>query len=322
MTKKIKMCHVWGKYSALLFCSLLSLTKLSYAATEQIVWDKKPLEIFLPIAKERMLVFPCSVTFINQKINKENPLTSKDIEIINNNAVIYLRAKRPFSKKRVAVKINKTGEHILLDLFSKENAGNEPLQITLVEKNKETTFKDKSKQKPWSYAALNKFALSWFFPDAKPTKYPENIRPAAVPMVYTASLFADKKTNAMPIASWTDGYRHVSVVHLRNMSTETLVLKEKDIKGPWLTISFFPYKELEALGKDKDNTLLLLVSEKSFSNGLLASAEQPQNVSSKNLKKDKGSSKTKSKTSAKKRKKAVVKSRKSEATGIRTQELT
>tara|TARA_Y100001001_G_C7924725_1_gene279973 strand:- start:18 stop:437 length:420 start_codon:yes stop_codon:yes gene_type:complete len=106
--------------------------------TEHVVWNKSPIQMSLPVGKERMITFPSQVSV--QLADSENNLTTEDIKLLNNDDTLYITANRSFPKTRLYVKTvtgidNKTGniqygETMLLDITpSVSNTDDTPMVV-------------------------------------------------------------------------------------------------------------------------------------------------------------------------------------------------
>lgn len=97
------------RYLALI---LFIFATLQASATQIVEWNKKPIEIVLPLGKERILEFPDNV-FLGIPASLSPFLRSQSAQ-----GFLYLTALEGFPKTRIQVKLNKSGEIILLDIRS------------------------------------------------------------------------------------------------------------------------------------------------------------------------------------------------------------
>ena len=103
---------------------------------EHVVWEQVPIDIVLPVGKERIITFPTSVQFGYDK----EELGDNIFRVQNNDGVLYLKAKQTFSPQRVQVKCVDTGKIILLDVSARKGASDHPLDIVMNATFKRSSF--------------------------------------------------------------------------------------------------------------------------------------------------------------------------------------
>jgi integrating conjugative element protein (TIGR03749 family) len=247
---------------------------------EHFVWQQTPIDVTLPVGKERMVSFPASVQFGYDK----NALPDSALRIQNNNGVLYLFAKAEFATQRVQVRLSDSGQIILLNLSAQKGASNTPLDVimaqppaiitaptatsTASENNVISPLASSFPDDTLSYITLTRFAVQQLYAPKRLLVQPPNIFRTPMHTQKTAPLFRDGSVLAMPLTSWRGGNLTVTAVLLRNQLHQSFTLDPRNICGDWRATSFFPQTVLAPAGNKQDSTTVFLISNKSFADAL------------------------------------------------------
>ena len=232
---------------------------------QHIVWDHVPIDVVLPIGKERILTFPRKAQFGYDR----GVLTSDVLQVQNNDGALYLVANKSFAPQRIEVKLIKSGKVILLNLSAQDNASDVPLSIVMPCKQNDLEKMTFSVD----YPSLLRFAVQQLYAPERLLTKPSYIYRVPMHASRTVSLFTDNNVVAMPQISWRGGDLYITAVILRNLSQHSVYLKPKKINGNWVAVSFFPLRKLSHKGAlihgiPKDNTTVFLISKKPFSEAI------------------------------------------------------
>jgi integrating conjugative element protein (TIGR03749 family) len=261
---------------------------------EHIIWKEKPLDITLPLNKERMIHFSESVSFgYNQNLLNENSLV-----VQNNAGVLYLTAKKSFAPQRVEVKGNASGTIILMNLSAKPIASDTPIDVLIADKdegginsnnqNNDSASDDKSNSysisnqnkessnflnqafpnNTVSAVTLTRFAAQQLYAPKRLLKDRGDIFRVPMHTHKTVPLILDGSVIAMPLASWRGGDLFMTAVLLRNQEKQSLTLDPRSFCGHWKTATLFPRDVLSPRGNVTDSTTVFLVSNRSFATSL------------------------------------------------------
>ncbi len=240
---------------------------------EHIVWEQIPIDVVLPVGKERIITFPTPVQFGYDK----EVLNDEMLHVQNNDGVLYLKAKQIFSPQRVQVKCIDTGKIILLDISARQDASDHPLDIVMNSTLKRNSFSfnernEKVESNTGSYpitpVTLVRFAVQQLYSPKRLLTQPSYIYRVPMGTHKTLSLLLDKSAMALPLASWRGGDLFVTAILLRNLLSQTILLDPHNICGAWQAASFFLAAELAPRGNIKDTTTVFLVSKRSFADSL------------------------------------------------------
>lgn len=235
---------------------------------EHVSWDKKPIDIVLPVGKEKLVTFPGPVEF-GYDVNK---LPDDALTVQNNNSTLYLTAKNTFAPQRVQVRLSNTNKIVLLNLSAKNNASTTPIIISTTDN---TRFVETSKvsslaienpepSKPISMANLTRFAVQSLYAPKRLLPQSSAIFRTSMQAYKTEPLLLDGSVIAQPDASWRSSRLYVTAVLLRNQLSHSQLLDPRVLCGQWRAATFYPRNQLAAKGSTNDYTHVFLVSDKPF----------------------------------------------------------
>lgn len=244
---------------------------------QRIPWKLVPIEIILPVGKEKLITFPTAVEFGYDKL----ALPDDAIRIQNNSGALYLLAKRKFPTQRVAVRMTDSGKVILLDLSPEEDAVTTPIDIvapdnadhsihSIVEPLANDETDGRAREGTINYMVLTRFAVQQLYAPKRLINQPGTIYRTPMHTHKTVPLLSDGSVVAMPLASWRSGDTTVTAVLLRNMLKQVMILDARSLCGTWQAVTFYPRNKLSSIGTPTDATTAFLITHQSFSHALEA----------------------------------------------------
>lgn len=237
---------------------------------EHVLWNGMPISFVVPTNKERILHFPGRVKLINT----DTALTSDDVQILNNNGFLYIKAHKSFAPVRVRVEMTKSGEVVLIDLSSQQSVDDTPISVLLATDSDTATKTQNSTSTKHSpqmvgFVTLMRYAIQSLYAPSRLVQ--ENGAISRVSMYTSKSvvLFDNAAVVAMPIASWSGGTLTVTAILLINTWQCKQTLDPRNINGHWLAASFYPTNYVTANGMNHDRTTVFLISHAPFNTALL-----------------------------------------------------
>jgi integrating conjugative element protein (TIGR03749 family) len=241
--------------------------------SSHLIWKGDPIEIALPINKEKRIIFPVQVS-----VDVKSTLSTDQLRILNNDKSLYLKALQPFQKARVYVTLKDTGEVVLLDLITDDSTTNATQQIDIKQNNNIPVDAISSKVEVDTDAdaiSNNETSLpdlirySWQQVYAPDQLIKNSLSYARAPMrteKFVYDLIYGDKVIAYPEGSWIAGSHYVTAVLLRNKYSHiTRIIIHKDICGDWQAATIYPSSSLKPYGdKRGDSVMLFLVSSRPF----------------------------------------------------------
>jgi integrating conjugative element protein (TIGR03749 family) len=244
----------------------LGLFACSGEATQIIEWQKKPISVVLPIGKERILQLPDNV-FVGVPANIK-PL----MRVQSAQGFVYLTALEEFYETRIQLKLNKTGEIIVLDIKSTNEAGTaEDIIIKLAgTPQKETSNNNKeyqTKQRETSRVTpiqLTRFAARMFYGPDRLALNDNRIRVTKSPIIELSGLFTGASYNLFDMeakAVFKTGNLYLTAVLLKNKSLIPQTIRFKDINADFkfATPQHIQLNQRDVAG---DITMLYIITDK------------------------------------------------------------
>lgn len=250
---------------------------------EHVVWQQTPIDVTLPIGKERMLSFSGQVSFGYDK----NALGDNILGVQNNNGTLYLTAKSAFTTQRVEVKCSDSGQIVLLNLSAQDNASDTPLDVIMASNSaslpsptasspassEQSEQNNSATSSPYtnntvSYVELTRFAAQQLYAPKRLLIQPPNIYRTPMHTAKTVPLLLDGSVIAMPLASWRGGDLTVTAVLLRNQLHQANTLDPRTLCGSWQAATFFPQTVLAPAGQRQDSTTVFLIANRAFSDAM------------------------------------------------------
>jgi integrating conjugative element protein (TIGR03749 family) len=245
----------------------------------RLVWNGEPIQILLPMGKEKRLVFPTHVT----TSVKETLIKLGNLRVLDNDKSIYLTALKAFPKTRIYATMQDSGQVIFIDLATSENADSATQYIEIKQKprikeeaitTKEvigTTTEPFERPIDVTYVDLIRYAWKEVYAPLRLLSHASYF--ARAPMGtsrFVFDLIYGDKVIAHPSASWRAGDSYVTSVSLINKYQHPIKIDIKqDLCGDWEAATLYPRSILSAQGvRLKDHTTLFLVSKKPFGKAL------------------------------------------------------
>ncbi len=247
------------------FPTMLNHVLSTSAADETIVWQRAPIEITLPVGKERFVSFPTTVQFgYNTAL-----LPPSVLQVENDNQTLYLLAKKPFAMQRVEAKLA-SGEIILLDIHAMANADDNAIDIALPTVVNHATHTIPASNANVSYIAMVRFAVQQLYAPPRLLKNWFDMTRFPMETNHVVPLFYDGSAVAMPLASWQDSNLYVTAILIKNLVNQPLQLDPRLLCGDWEAASFYPQSEIAARGAPlgRDTSSLFVVSSKPFTQAI------------------------------------------------------
>lgn len=246
---------------------------------EHVIWQQAPINVILPVGKERMVSFPGAISFGYDK----SVLGDNVLSVQNNNGTLYLTAKTAFTTQRVEVKCQNNGQIILLNLSAQANASDTPLDVVIAQANNVSALSVPNTPAPVSdsqtinpsftettpsYVELTRFAAQQLYAPKRLLVQPLSIYRTPMHTKKSVPLLLDGSVAAMPIASWRGGNLTVTAVLFRNQLHQPNTLDARHLCGSWQAASFFPQTVLAPAGQREDSTTVFLVANRAFSDAM------------------------------------------------------
>tara|TARA_R110002167_G_scaffold93474_7_gene250485 strand:- start:1151 stop:1951 length:801 start_codon:yes stop_codon:yes gene_type:complete len=232
------------------------------------VWDGVPINAVVPTGKERIISFPGK----HIEFNGET-LTHSEVGILLNGNKVYIDAKKPFKKQRTLIKLD-TGQTVLMDVSSKKDADDTPLEVLLPAPTKAFDATQSNQNKSMiSMITLMRYAVQHTYAPERLVKNSQYISRAAMYTQKTVNLFYQDQVMSMPLVSWSGGGMYVTVVMLKNIWNQPITLNPMKTYGNFKAISFYPSNKLSPKGQADDTTSAFFISSEPFGQALAATKE-------------------------------------------------
>lgn len=259
--------RVQMKRIKLFLCGALLLFSYHCFADQHIVWQKRPIEVSLPVNHERLVSFPFPV-----QMGVPVDLMDK-VHVQNNRGTLYITAFKAFKTRRTEVKNIKTGEVILLNLSASEKSSDEPLNVVIgSEENKQNDTEQIQRQtidrKTDPYIDLTRYAAQQLYAPKRLLSNPHHIILVNHFGNQTVPLFLDGSVVSQPLYEWQGKNYYVTAVLIRNQMNMSITLKPRLLcgyaDGLWKTATFYPFRTLRVAGSPQDSTVGFLISSNPF----------------------------------------------------------
>jgi integrating conjugative element protein (TIGR03749 family) len=246
--------------------------------TSHLAWKGDPISITLPVNKEKRIVFPNTVS-----VDAKGALTADQLRILDNDKSLYLTALKSFPITRIYVTLKDSGEVILIDLITNDNASNTTQQIDIKQNNNHTELskavvstvsqppvqinENSSSNDDMNFADLIRFAWQQVYAPERLIQHTSTFARAPMHTVkFVSDLVYGDKVIAFPESSWVSGNYYVTAILLRNKyQHSTHVDIRKDLCGSWQAGLLYPTANLKSYGdKHGDSAMLFLVSNRPF----------------------------------------------------------
>lgn len=230
---------------------------------EHVVWDKSPINIKLPLEKERMVVFQGPVELIHNEL--------EGFAIIQKTKdTFYIKALSAFAPKSVVVRVIPDGEVIKLNVNADASYINKtPIQI--ISKDATTTSHDEvstSPGMPINYITLTRFAIQSLYAPERVLEMPQGVGRVAMNTQKTVNLISGGGVMAHPLLSFGGDGLTVTAIRINNLLSKPQEIEPDMLHGKWESIAFYPSNALAPKGKEGDESVVFVTSNKPFGDAL------------------------------------------------------
>lgn len=244
--------------------------------TSPLTWVGDPLSIALPLNQEKRIVFSTPLI-----VDVKGALTTDQLRLLNNDQSLYLTALKAFPRTRIYVTLKNTGEVVLIDLATSDQASHETLHIQTqpphknVKKAVTTTLHDipsEAMMNPTFNETMNLadvMRFAWQSVYAPPQLIQHTSAFTRAPMHtehFVSGLFYGDRVFAYPEGSWVAGSQYVTAIVVRNKYPHSLHIHlSQDLCGDWQAGLLYPTSHLKPYGEKRgDSTMLFLISNRPF----------------------------------------------------------
>ncbi|WP_319643928.1 TIGR03749 family integrating conjugative element protein [Halomonas colorata] len=240
---------------------MLSLPTLG---VELVEWDRRPMDIPLPVGTERIVVLDRNV-----RVGLPGPIASAEtLRVQSSGGVLYLLAHEAFDSQRVQLQDVESGEILLVDLSAREGASDEDIRI--VEESQPSTPKKTDQQEseqeqagialPPVPVALTRYAAQSLYAPMRAVETMPGVRRVPMRLPETLpTLIPALPVTAKPLAAWTlDGYT-VTAIRLTNNDPRAFELDPRWLQGEFFSASFM-HPSIGPQGSVEDTTSLFIVT--------------------------------------------------------------
>ncbi len=249
---------------ALLSIALLLVCQVALAESfEHVVWDKSPINIKLPLEKERMVLFQGPVKLIHNEL--------EGFAIIQKTKdTFYIKALRSFAPKSVVVRVLPGGEVIKLNVNADPSYINKtPIQI--LSKESTLTIHDQEAMTPATpinYITLTRFAIQSLYAPERVLEMPQGVGRMPMNTHKTVNLISGGGVMAHPLLSFGGDGLTVTAIRINNLLSKSQEIEPDMLYGKWESIAFYPSNSLAPKGKEGDETVVFVSSNKPFGDAL------------------------------------------------------
>ena len=251
------------------------------------VWQHIPIDVQLPLGKEKILRFPHSVS-----LGIPGSIRNK-LSIQNNEGWLYITAYAPFAETDVQVKDHKTGFIILMHFAAHSHASDNAISIIYPKAHQGAENNDQnSAQNPlngeMAYVLLTRFAQQQLYAPKRLQSNPYHIslvesyanKEGQVPMSkWIYHFLIDGSVSAVPWAQWHGGQYYVTALMIQNQLPSAIDLRQSlnmvcgRLEGKFKALTYFPFTDnkqwlLSPSGKSGDRTMAFLISKDSFEDSI------------------------------------------------------
>ncbi|REC93363.1 TIGR03749 family integrating conjugative element protein [Kushneria indalinina] len=258
-------------------CVSLLGAALQAHAVEILHWDRRPLDIDLPVGTERVIMLDRNV-----RVGLPREIADSGVlRVQSAGGAIYLKADQPFDTQRVRIQDVETNEVVLFDLTAKENgASDEEIKVVISEedgkKSSDSTSQDGQSDKGRDTGnqeskkssvgtpvpvVLTRFAAQSLYAPSRTIEPVQGLSRVAMRLPDTMpSLLPSLPVAATPVAAWKlDGWT-VTAVKLSNRDpSRTFELDPRWLQGDLYSATFM-HSTLGRRGSVEDTTTVFIVT--------------------------------------------------------------
>lgn len=237
------------------FALLMSTNALS---TQIVEWNKRPIQVVLSVGQERIIELQDNV-FVGVPSNIKDLLRVQSAQ-----GFVYLTALEQFPKSRIQLKLNKTGEIIILDVgttiekTTSENIIIKHLKDAPKKGQSDTGHSIGNKSLSATPVQLTKYAARMFYAPERLAVKDARIRMSRAPNVNLNGLFVGKSFNlfdAQALAVFRTGNLYLTAIKLNNRTAQEQTIYFEDINADFL---YATPQHLRVNAKDNSGEMTML----------------------------------------------------------------
>jgi len=237
---------------------------------ERKVWDKRPIQIALPVNRERLVTFTVPVQ-VELPPDLDASLLRTQIVADTNSGTIYWTALKPFKPHRVQVQDLVSHNVYLVDIAASTAVQDTTrIEVSVPGGQTETQSPTASVANPPAEdpvntdpVALTRLAAQQLYAPARLLQLPDGVYPSPVRQQATTQLYQGAAIEATPVMAWRAGELTVTAVKLVNATGHDLILDPRNLRGHWQTATF-QHNVLLPQGSPRDTTAVYLISSGTF----------------------------------------------------------
>ena len=250
--------------------SLPSELSLAVPELERRVWDKRPIQIALPVNRERLVTFNVPVR-VELPPDLDTSYLRTQIVADTTSGTIYWTALKAFKSHRVQVQDIVSKNIYLLDIAANP-AVRDTTRIEVAVPGGQPDSSGPALTTPSQAAAdtagtdpvaLTRMAAQQLYAPKRLLQLPDGVYPSPVRQTRTEALYHGAKVEATPVMAWRSGELTVTAVKLKNLTAGELILDPRNLRGRWQTATF-QHNLLLPQGSLRDTTAAYLISTAPF----------------------------------------------------------
>ncbi len=236
--------------------------------TERLIWDKHPIQLTLPVGKERLVTFPTPVR-VGIPGSLSDQLTTQSLD-----GTVYWTATAPFTTTRVQVQSVHDNQLYLIDLSathdsavsdvkivtSNQSPGQSTIGDTAIANTSQSSVPHHQSNSRLDLIALTRHAAQQLYAPRRLLAANPNLHRVRVSATPTQHLIRGQSIEATPVAAWRKGRLYVTAFQLRNLSTTPATLDPQSVRGDWQAATF-QHDTLNAAGTVEDTTAVYLIAD-------------------------------------------------------------
>ncbi|MCC5902708.1 MAG: TIGR03749 family integrating conjugative element protein [Halomonas sp.] len=235
-------------------------------AVEIIEWDRRPLDIPLPVGTERIVVLDRNV-----RVGLPGPISNAEtLRVQSSGGVLYLLAHEAFDTQRVQLQDVESGEILLVDLSAREGASDEDIRIVEAESrmSQETAQQGQGQVSapegvalPPVPVALTRYAAQSLYAPMRTVETVPGVRRVPMRLPETLpTLMPALPVTAKPLAAWTlNGYTVTAIRLTNNDASRAFELDPRWLQGDFYSAAFM-HPSIGRRGSVDDTTSLFVVT--------------------------------------------------------------
>ncbi len=244
--------------------------KLVHGGSITYQWSQTPLHLELKVGVEQNIHIPQATRL---QIGVPNEVAQQiETQIIDNH--LWLTAKEEFSSTRLLLIAEPLGKQIL-EVQSNHYAVNLGPVVISKDSNKSTDNSRQNSDAQHGFISLTRWVVQQLYaPKRLLTKLPGvtqvAVNRAKINLFRCGARIPTLCGNALlssPMASWKSPNHFITAVHVKNNLDEPVTLDPRELIGSWRTASFV-HTKLSPSGQINDSTVLVLISDKPFTDAI------------------------------------------------------